>query len=170
MSETYFPGAVAIVPQEEVSAVILMREPLLWTSTDSWLEKDLRSIQDPKFNEGIDREGPLAIGVLIAAVPTEGPYANLPVEEIRASRLIVMGDSDFASNQHFYSGANGELFLKLVNELVYETELVEIERKILPFRRMILGPEARIFITYSSIGLLPILILAAGVVIWWRRR
>ena len=49
-------------------------------------------------------------------------------------------------------------------------ELVKIERKVLPYRSLVLTPEEETFIRVSSIGLLPLLVLVAGTVIWWRRR
>ncbi|GAG47518.1 unnamed protein product, partial [marine sediment metagenome] len=91
-------------------------------------------------------------------------------DEEQGTTLMVIGDSDFASNEHFYSGNNGDLFLNAVSGLTAGTEIVSIERKVLPFRRLIVSPEAARFINYSSIGLLPLLVLVIGAVIWWRRR
>ena len=169
LPEIYFPGATAIIPQEEVLYTIIIKEPLVWTSQESWLERDFDPTEEPEFDEGIDRRGPLALGVLIVATPTEGANGE-PSEESRLTRLVVIGDSDFASNQHFYNGNNGDFFLNSVEFLTAGTELVSIEHKVLPFRRLIVGPEAARFINYSSIGLLPLLVLVIGVVIWWRRR
>ena len=84
-------------------------------------------------------------------------------------RLAVFGDSDFASNRHFPNAANGELFLNAVNWITAGTELVRIDRRVVPFRRLVAGPETIHFIRASSIGLLPALALIAGMVVWWRR-
>lgn len=168
LSETYFPGATAIIPQEEVADNIEML-PLLWTSQDSWLEKDFDPLKEPEFDEGIDLEGPLALGVLIATVPAKGAEEE-PPEEYEGTRLVVIGDSDFASNDHFYNGNNSDLFLNAVHLLTAGKELISIERKVLPFRRLVIGAEAANFIRISSIGLLPLIVLLVGGVIWWRRR
>jgi hypothetical protein len=169
LPEIYFPGATAILPKEEVADTIIIREPLFWTSKESWLERDFDPLKEPVFNEGIDRKGPLALGILIVAFPTGGTDGE-PTEEGKLTRLVVIGDSDFASNSHFYSGNNSDLFLNSVEVLTAGTELISIERKVLPFRRLIVGPGERRFINYSSIGLLPLLVLVIGAVIWWRRR
>ena len=92
------------------------------------------------------------------------------VIEGQGTTLIVTGDSDFTSNEHFYSGNNGDLFLGSIDMLTAGTEIISIEHKVLPFRRLIVSPEAERFINYSSIGLLPLLVLVVGGVIWWRRR
>ncbi len=143
--------------------------PLVWTSQESWLEKDFDPLIEPVFNEGVDLAGPFALGILIAAAPTEGADGE-PTAESKLTRLIIIGDSDFASNEHFYNGNNSDLFLNSVNWLAEETELIAIHHKVLPFRRLIVGPETASFINYSSMGLLPLLVLVVGGIIWWRRR
>ncbi len=166
LSETYFPEATALIPEENVPDTI-EQSPIVWTSTYSWLEKNYQVDQESVFNEGTDVQGPFALGVLIlTAIPEEEEKQA----EFRDTRIIVVGDSDFASNAHFYNGSNGELFLNLVNFLTLGKELITIERKVLPFRRLIIGPEETSFIQISSIALLPLLVLIGGGIIWWRRR
>jgi ABC-type uncharacterized transport system involved in gliding motility auxiliary subunit len=105
----------------------------------------------------------LAIGVLIAAAPTTGPANKL-------TRLVVLGDSDFASNEHFDNANNGDLFLNSVSWLAEETSLISIRRNVQPFRRLVVTRSQSNFITYSSVILLPVLLLVAAGIIWWRRR
>ena len=168
LPELYFPGATAIIPQEDYPETTVLL-PLIYTSKDSWLERDFDPLREPEFDEGIDLEGPLALGVLITTSPAEGAEEE-PPEEGKGTRLVVIGDSDFASNGHFYNGNNSDLFLNSVNLLTAGKELISIERKVLPFRRLIIGPEAANFIRISSMGLLPLLVLVVAGVIWWRRR
>ncbi len=181
-ARTYFPGATAIIPQPEYTPQLLQMEDgsgqvvwiseegqvqmfmLLWTTENSWLEKDFDPLKEAEFDEGIDLEGPLFLGFLIYTPPTGEADGE------QGSTLMVIGDSDFASNEHFYSGNNGDLFLNAVSGLTVGTELISIERKVMPFRRLVVSPEATRFINYSSIGLLPLLVLVIGGVIWWRRR
>ena len=108
---------------------------------------------------------PLNIGFLLIR-----PVVDEATSEIVTSRLIIIGDSDFASNQHFYNGDNGNFFLNSVNLLTLGKELISIERKVLPFRRLVIEPEAEAFIQYSSVALLPLIVLVIGGFIWWRRR
>ena len=183
--KTYFPGATAIIPHPAYTPKLIQTEEgriqIIWTSedsqiqmlmllvttADSWLEKDSDPLKEPAFNEGIDLKGPLFPGFIIYAPLTDEAGE---VVEGRGTTLIVTGDSDFASNEHFYSGNNGDLFLSSIDILTAGTEIISIERKVLPFRRLIVSPEAERFINYSSIGLLPLLVLVVGGVIWWRRR
>lgn len=168
MSITYFPGATAVIPEEGVVENIEM-VALVWTSKDSWLERDLDPNEEPEFDVGIDRQGPLALGVLIGGAAIDEAEEELTQED-EGTRLVVFGDSDFASNEHFYNGNNGDLFLNSVNWLAQGTELVTIHRKVLPFRRLVVGPEVVDFIKYSSAVVLPFLVLVAGAIVWWRRR
>ena len=183
LPETYFPGATAIIPQEGYTPSLIPETfQVVWsnkntkiemyslvrTSQDSWLEKNFDTKAEPKFDEGTDLKGPLNISFLI--VPTLQENATELPPDFKDTRLVVFGDADFASNQHYYNGNNSDLFLNSVNLLTAGTELISIERKVLPFRRLVIGPEAAWFIRYSSIALLPLLVLVTGVVIWWRRR
>ena len=168
LSDTYFPGATAVIPQEEYSDLII-QQPLFFTSQDSWLEKNFDTSKTPELDDGIDKPGPLALGVLIAGVSDEGGGTEIP-EAAQITRLIVVGDSDFASDRHYHNGDNGILFLNMVELLTAGKELISIERKVLPFRRLLVSQETANFINISSIALLPLLVLMVGGVIWWRRR
>ncbi len=164
-AETYFPGATAITPREEVSEFLVI-QPLFWTSPESWLEEDFNPQSGPQFDEGIDKRESLALVVLVTGVSDTGVGAEVP----ELTRIVIVGDSDFATNQHFFNGDNGNLFLNLVEMLTAGKELISIERKVLPFRRLVVTQETANFINISSIALLPLLVLLAGGVIWWRRR
>ena len=86
------------------------------------------------------------------------------------TRLVIIGDSDFATNQHFYNGNNSDLFLNAVNWLTADAEVISVDRKVLPTRRLLLSPEQVRFVHVSSIGLLPFLLLVIGGYVRWRRR
>ena len=139
------------------------------TSQDSWLETNFDPGTAPVLNEGTDVTGPLDLGLLVVMTPPLDANGN-PIGTVPPTRLVVVGDSDFASNQDFYNGDNGNFLLNLVEVLTSGKELISIERKVLPFRRLVVGPEVANFIRISSIGLLPLLVLVMGGIIWWRRR
>jgi len=161
---SYFPGATAMIPKEEIPAGVEMW-PLVATSRDSWLEKDFNPTEEPVYDEGIDIKGPLAIGMVLAAPPADGGQSSDKIV-----RLIIIGDSDFASDNHYREANNGDLFLNCVNWLAEETQLISIRRNVLPFRRLAVNPDQANFINYSSLVLPPLLVLMVGGIIWWRRR
>ena len=163
LPSVYFPGATAIIPQQTVPSNVQM-EPLVYTSQNSWLDKNFTADKEPVFDSETEKKESLAIGVLIAEVPT----AELATSKL--TRLVIIGDSDFASNTHFDSANNGDLFLNSVNWLAEETELIAIHRTVTRFRRLVVRPGQANFINYSSLALPPILVLIIGGIIWWRRR
>jgi ABC-type uncharacterized transport system involved in gliding motility auxiliary subunit len=152
LAETHFPGAAAVIPKEEKPAGVSLT-PLVWTSRQAWVET--------RDNAGSpeDREGPFAIGAMISA-------ADSPTD----IRLIVIGDSDFASDHLFYDGDNSGLFLTAVNWLTMGKEIISIDRKVLPARRLLLDPSTARFFNISSISLLPLLLLAFGIYIWRHKK
>ena len=167
LEDVYFPGATMIGPREEKpdEARIL---PLAWTTPLAWQEKDVLGVGDPVFDEGMDVSGPVALGASVE-MPVTGDVAE---EERRSptTRLAVIGDSDFAGNQHFGNGNNGDLFLTMVNWLGEGDELISVDRKVVPVRRLVLSPEEARFLNLSAVGLLPLMLLVVAAGVWWRRR
>ncbi|MDP2920734.1 MAG: hypothetical protein Q8O43_11060, partial [Dehalococcoidia bacterium] len=165
LTTVYFPGVTAIGPQEKpVEGMELL--PILLTSVNSWLTTTDVPASEAKFDETKDTRGPLYIGFII--LPASSEDANQTATS--GPRIAVIGDSDFASNKHFVNGDNSDLFLNIVSGFAAGSELITIQRKVLQTRRLILSPEKERFLTYSSIAFLPLVILAIGVFVWWRRR
>ena len=163
LAQTYFPGAAALVPQEGLPSNISV-VALVWSSPESWLAKRFASGADPVFDPKVDVKGPLAIGALVSASPPSGASGA------KGMRLAVITDSDFAASSHFGSGNNGGLFLTAANWLAEGQDIISVDRKVLPVRRLILSPEEARFLFVSSIGLLPFFLLIVAGFLWWRRR
>lgn len=168
LATTYFPGAAEIILLSAEFEDFVRIEPLLWTTGDAYIDKDYDPNLTPQFDAATDEVGSRMIGVAVALTPPASE--DTEEEAVFLAELIVIGDSDFASNQHFFNGGNSDLFLTSVNWLTTGSDLISIDRKFLQTRRLILRPEAKAFIDVSSMALLPLLIFAAGGVIWYRRR
>ena len=109
----------------------------------------------PEFNPDSETKSSLALGAIVSKGKT---------------RLAVIGDSDFATNQHFLNGNNSALFLSTINWLTEDEEIISVDRKVLPVRRLVLSSEEARLLNVSSIGIFPILLLITGIIVWWRRR
>ncbi|MCX7591667.1 MAG: GldG family protein, partial [Kiritimatiellae bacterium] len=98
--------------------------PLALTSPESWADQDLE--QRPfVFDPQRDRKGPLTVAV---AVERGGAPADA---YIRATRLVVVGDSSFVSNAVLRGGAAGNavFFMNALNWLLEREALLAIPAK-----------------------------------------
>ena len=164
--EAYFPGVTAIIPGAEVPEGVVL-EPLVWTTRGSWSERSRLGVSGPVFEPDTDAAGPLAMAASVER-PAD-PDAGVQMRS-ETSRLVIFGDSDFATNQHFRNGNNSGLFLTMINWLGAGEEIFSVDRKVLPVRRLVLSPEEARFLNVSSVGLLPLFLVVAAAIVWWRRR
>lgn len=138
--------------------------PLLMSSDLSWLEVSVQS-GVASFNEmNGDLRGPLPMGLAIE----RGAEQELDVE-IGSSRLVVLGDSDFVSNNHLM-GANGEFFLRCTEWLVDRDQVIDVAPRMISEVRLPLNSiTMRSLFGWLVIGL-PFLALICGFIMGWRRR
>ena len=133
--------------------------PLFESGPRSWGETDVESAQ-AKYDEGEDQAGPLVMGAIV----------EQEVEGQGKTRLILFGDSDFASNGAIASLGNANLFLNSVNWLAEEEELIAIRPRPPQMRQLFLTYAQSRLVGYVSWILLPVVVLAVGGYVWWQRR
>ncbi|MXY59617.1 MAG: hypothetical protein F4Y96_03855 [Chloroflexi bacterium] len=174
LGATLFPGAIAFRPRGVVAARIergdpvpVRFEPLVTTSGDSWAVEGMG--EDPVA--GRDIPGPHTAHLIAqaSALATDAPSQAFDPASVRTT-LAVLGDADFASNRHFGDVSNADLFLNTVNWLLEDRSLIAVRPKQEVFRPLVLTVPEYNLVRYISWFLLPALIAAAGVVVWWRRR
>lgn len=130
------------------------------TSKASWAESDeLKEGQKVQLDEGKDKPGPITIGV--AASKTVGE---------NEARLVVIGDSDFASNAWVGQGANADLLLNTLNWLAQDEDLISIRPKSKTNRQVTMTASQQNFLFWLMILLMPGAVIASGVFIWLKRR
>lgn len=172
LGQTVFPGAAALgAPDTQAGTTTVT--PLARTSSNSWTTKDPR---DAQFKEG-DTRGPLNIAVAIeaevapAAAPAEGGAGGQAEEKAGAkSRVVMVADSDFASNGFLNMASNRDFFVNSANWLTETEEMIAIRPKPPEDRSVFLTPTQSNMIWLTSIVLLPLLVLVAGGSVWWSRR
>ena len=178
VAASFFPGAAGLarsIPEDDQDHVFV--NALALTTLQSFLETDKESIG---FDEAADEPGPFPLALIVRAnkpigrrpvtLPTGAGSNGASAPEPETTRLVVFADSDFATNEFFYSLGNSDLFLNSVNWLTAQEELISIRPKPPQFRRMVITQRAWNFILYSTVAFWPLAVLVAGAYAWWRRR
>ncbi len=129
---------------------------------------------DPSYMEGEDTPPPVSLAVAIQHTGSEStPENDGPDDTPEASgtRIVVVGDSDFATNLFFHGTGGGDFFLNAVNWLTLEEDLIAI-RPVNPSERSLrmVTPREVAFVQMMAIFLIPLIIFLIGVGVWWRRR
>jgi ABC-type uncharacterized transport system involved in gliding motility auxiliary subunit len=136
-----------------------MVEKLFETTTDSFATTNLSS---PEIKQGKnDIKGPLILGA--AGTYTTG-------KETGNGRFVVVGTSSFVINNFVGFNGNRDLFLNMLNWLSSDEDLISIRPKEPTDRPLNMNQRQVELMKYSSVFGLPLLILAVGVGVWWRRR
>jgi len=130
---------------------------LLKTSSDSFTIPKL--VEQVSYDAKTDAKGPLSLGV--AASKQIGG---------KTAELVVIGDSDFASNEAFGRSSNGDLFLNSVDWLTADKNLISIRPKSATNRSVNLTVSDQKFLSWADIFALPGAVLIVGIAIWWKRR
>jgi ABC-type uncharacterized transport system involved in gliding motility auxiliary subunit len=157
-------------------------QPIVETSPRSWAEADLKSLSgggQVEFNaDKGDKQGPIVLGAAVSAPATEVPPppagnnspATTEPEKKPESRMVAIGDSDFASNFGLGIQGNRDFFMNSINWLAQQENLIAIRPREPEDRRLTLTANAQQNIMLLSIFIIPGLIFASGVYNWWRRR
>jgi ABC-type uncharacterized transport system involved in gliding motility auxiliary subunit len=174
LNATLFPQATEVHRTFERAQAFITVEPLVLTSGDSWQETDPG---EDSFDGRVDKQGPLWLAAAVEATApldeSEGAEllvlakANTPEQ---VTRIVVIGDADFASNRFFTFRNNGDLFLNSVNWLTQDVNLIAIRPKPIIFRQLVVNQREWNFIRFSSWLLLPSVVALFGGLVWWRRR
>jgi ABC-type uncharacterized transport system involved in gliding motility auxiliary subunit len=184
---TFYPGARSLSPTPQRVPGTSVR-PVVNSSKNSYGGTNRDRVE---FNKDKDQTGPLTIMVAVNrkaefVEPTEAvtgdhkdknadrPSPLLPESKsaarLKNSRVIVAGDSDFATNSFFHILGNGTLFLNAVNYLAAQENLIGLEPRTFDLPRVNLSNRQMKGTFFLSIILIPALMAVIGIVVWWRRR
>lgn len=143
-------------------------QPLLVTGQNSWGETSLKS-KTAKYDEGQDEHGPLVLGVSWETDPSSTLGAD--TNKIQpVSRLIIVGNDVFASNQMLNIGGNRDFFLNSINWLTGNSDSLGIRAKETQDRQMTLTSVQSRLMSLISLILMPGLLIGLSVFVWIRRR
>ncbi|HKW97677.1 MAG TPA: GldG family protein [Bryobacteraceae bacterium] len=136
-------------------------EKLFSTSGNSYATTRINSAEiriDPKT----DKKGPLTL----AAAGTYSTGSGKSKE----GRFVVVGSSNWADNNILRFNGNRDLFLNMMNWLSSDEDLISIRPKEPEDRRLNITGRQMSVLFYSSMVFLPLIVVASGFAVWWRRR
>jgi ABC-type uncharacterized transport system involved in gliding motility auxiliary subunit len=133
---------------------------LILTVDQSWGETDMASIQNNsvKYDQGADLVGPVSL-----AVVAEGKN--------NGGRLVVFGDSDFATNAYYGFYGNSDMIVNSIDWAAKLENLISLTPKT-AVNRTLVQPQAYTMglILLGSMVVLPGIVLVAGIGSWVARR
>lgn len=174
---TVYPLARTVAPLEG-GVDGRLAQTIVETSPQSWAEADLASLTSDAgvtMDEAMgDTPGPIPLGAAVSAqleAPTDDQGAeaesDAPTPE---TRMVVFGDSDFASNAYGGVPGNLNLFANAVSWLAQQENLIAIRPVEPEDRRVTMTPRQQTLAMATSVFFLPALVFGAGIFTWWRRR
>jgi ABC-type uncharacterized transport system involved in gliding motility auxiliary subunit len=163
---TLFPVARTVTVKDKLAEGVTA-QALARTTGESWAETSQTQIQTgqvrPDPNEA---RGPLTI----AAVATVDAR-DVPAERKGAkARIVVIGDSDFASNGFVNLSGNRDFFLNTLSWLAEEENLIAVRPKESRNTPVFLTAAQNQVLFAVPVLLIPLSMAAAGVVVAVRRR
>ncbi|HVT96331.1 MAG TPA: GldG family protein [Acidobacteriaceae bacterium] len=135
-------------------------EKLFDTSDSSFATTNLSS---PKINvkDPNNKRGPLTLGV--AGTYNTGKSGS-------EGRFVVIGSSAWASNSFISFNGNGDLATNSINWLTSDEDLISIRPKKPEDRRITMTSAQLNMVRLISQFVLPLIVIAGGILVWWKRR
>ena len=143
------------------------------TGEGSWAETDVKGLYatgkpEKNFDKG-DKNGPVSIGAASSA-PAAGGITAGPDAPKPETRVVVVGDSDFASNGDIAFQGNSDLFLNAMNWLAQQENLIAIRPKNPEDRRLQLTADQVTMVNWLALAVLPLAMFGNAFRLYWKRR
>ena len=189
---TAFPLAQSVKGEAGVELGTANTQNVINTGERSWSESDVKSLAaggkvslDEKAG---DHRGPITIALSLSMDAPDAPPSapggasgNKPADGEKPAdgakpapkpqmRIMVVGDSDFASNAAAGIQGNADLFVNMNNWLTQQEDLISIHPRDTGDRRVTMTADQQRRVLWLSLLFIPGLILGSGVYTWWQRR
>ncbi len=145
-------------PPEGVSEAMLVE-----TSPDGWGETSLKNLDAGLKKDPGDTQGPVSLAVAVGPADEKKPDAKTP-------RVVVIGNSRFATNGALTNGANGIFFANAMHWLAGSEKQIGIAPKAFEQASMTLSDSDVRKIGIAVVLGLPALAMAIGIFVWFKRR
>ena len=129
------------------------------TSPASFLSRQAQPAFDPEHDE----RGPIVVAASADRSRTEGG-------RVRRTRVVVVGDSDFASNAFIREAGNSRLLVQALDWVTLQEDLVSVSANLPALRPLALTDARRRYLLFLTAGVIPGLFLLGGAMVWAVRR
>lgn len=156
---TVFPTVGAIQHQEQEgwkTAIVLD------TRENSWVETGPLKSGAVQFDKGEDIKGPVTVALSLTRETDDRDDGE--------QRVLVIGDGDFVSNSYLGNVGNLDLSMSMVNWLSRDDAYVSIPVRASSDQGLNLSRTAQTVIAFMFMLVIPLGLISAGVIIWFRRR
>lgn len=160
LAPTFFPAVQAVVVDEKADAGGLSVTELARTSALSFLETEPATVA---FDPAKDLPGPVVVAGAADRSRASGG-------KVTRSRLVLVGDVDFATDAFVDEAANGQLLVRAVDWVTEEESAVTVSANIGRVRPLVLTEGRLRYLRLLSSGIVPVLFLVLGALVWAVRR
>ncbi len=165
-----FPLVRSLAEIVPAPAGVTVRQ-VLETDQESWAETDFSALDKTGRASSTKGWTPATVTIGLAAGNVNSRPGDAADADKKVSRLVAIGDSEFAANAYFGTQFNGDIFLNCVNWLSVDENLISIRPKNPPpDKRVMLTAAHEKMMFYFSVVLLPLIPLVIGVVVRVIRR
>ena len=91
-------------------------------------------------------------------------------QELPKSRLIIVGDSDFVSNQYLAAAANKSMIERMVDWLLFHDNRINIPVQINQNTQLVLSQTQLIVLSAVFLLLIPLILLMKAILVWRKNR
>jgi ABC-type uncharacterized transport system involved in gliding motility auxiliary subunit len=160
---TMYPMARPVRLDEDSLVIGTEAQYLGITDESAWGEVDMESFAvGTATRDGEDIAPPLPVSAVVTLDAPTGRGAR--------TRVVVVGDSDFAANSYYGVLGNSDFFLNCINYLAADEDLISIRPRRGPGDRALISERQGRFVFATSIVLLPLSVVIIGTVVLVRRR
>jgi ABC-type uncharacterized transport system involved in gliding motility auxiliary subunit len=148
------------------SATTATTDSLCETSPDSFGVTDFNpKMREVAFRPKIDIKGPLTVAVSATLLNSSGGTS----ESKPQGRVVALGTSLMPANAYLAFQGNRDLFMNMIDWLSAEEDLISIRPKPPELQHLNLTT-AQMNGLLLRVAIVPLVILAVGIMVWWGRR
>lgn len=172
---SFFPLVRSVEVQTKLPPGITAQS-LAKTGPGSWAETDRAALEkgEASLDEKRDKKGPVSIAAVatvdVSIDKDRDKEKGKETEKKPQAKIVVFGDSEFASNNYLNLSGNRDLFLNVISYLGGEEDLISVRPKDKKSTPVFLTALQGKLIFYLPVVVLPGVILVIGIYVTSRRR